>query len=134
MREIITEKLAYSRSFVFVMENFVEILKQGHSELSLCINNEMNVTYMIEEDQILGACVYEIDSKKNQAYIYTAAVNPLFRKQGIYTSIYLEVEKVCRSVGMKVLNSNIHVHNQPMIEHAIKHNRELAWLRSRKVL
>lgn len=134
MREIITEQLAYSRAFIFVMDNFVEILKKGYSELSLCINNEMTVTYMVEGDQVLGACVYDMDDRKKQAYIYTAAVDKFYRNEGVYDAIYLEVERVCRMNGMKVLNSNIHVDNVAMIAHAKKHDRELAWYRSRKVL
>jgi ribosomal protein S18 acetylase RimI-like enzyme len=134
MREIITEQLAYSKAFIFVMDNFVEILKKGYSELSLCISNEMNVTYMIDEDIVMGACVYEMDDRKKQAYIYTAAVDKFYRNEGVYTIIYKEVERVCRMNGMKVLNSNIHVNNTAMIEHALRNDRELLWFRTRKVL
>jgi ribosomal protein S18 acetylase RimI-like enzyme len=134
MREIITEQLAYSKAFIFVMDNFVEILKKGYSELSLCINNEMNVTYMLDEDLVMGACVYEMDDRKKQAYIYTAAVDKFYRNEGVYTTIYKEVERVCRMNGMKVLNSNIHVNNDVMIEHALRNDRELLWFRTRKVL
>jgi ribosomal protein S18 acetylase RimI-like enzyme len=134
MREIITEKLAYSKAFIFVMDNFVEILKKGHSELSLCISNEMTVTYMIDEDIVIGACVYDMDDRKRQAYIYTAAVDKFYRNEGVYNTIYKEVERVCRMSGMKVLNSNIHVNNTAMIEHALRNDRELLWFRTRKVL
>ena len=134
MREIITEQLAYSKAFIFVMDNFVEILKKEHSELSLCINNEMNVTYMLDGDIVMGACVYDMDDRKKQAYIYTAAVDKFYRNEGVYTEIYREVERVCRMNGMKVLNSNIHVNNTAMIEHALRNDRELLWFRSRKAL
>lgn len=135
MREIFTDtRLAYSKAFIFVMENFVEILKQGHSELSLCINNSMMVTYAIDNGEVVGACVYEIDAVKRQAWIYTAGVAAAHRGQGIYDDIYSEVEHQCRNAGMLVLNSNIHVDNAGMIANAKKHGRLLSWYRTSKQL
>ena len=89
---------------------------------------------MLDEDLVMGACVYEMDDRKKQAYIYTAAVDKFYRNEGVYTTIYKEVERVCRMNGMKVLNSNIHVNNDVMIEHALRNDRELLWFRTRKVL
>jgi hypothetical protein len=134
MNEIFTEKLAYSKAFVFVMENYVEVLKAGFSELSLCIHNEMTVTYMVNNGEVVSACVYEMDTKKDQAWIYIAATARHRRGEGLYDHVYTEVENVCKAHGMKVLNSNIHTHNTSMIEHAIRHDRELLWFRSRKYL
>lgn len=134
MNEIFTEKLAYSKAFIFVMEHYVEVLKTGFSELSLCIHNEMNVTYMVKHGEVICACVYEMDTKKDQAWIYLAATAKHCRGEGHYDYVYNEVESVCKAHGMKVLNSNIHVHNNSMIEHALRHDRELLWFRSRKYL
>lgn len=135
MREIITEPtLSYSKAFVFVMEHFVKMLKSGHSDLSLCINNSMTVTYAIEDNQVIGACVYELDHSKRQAWIHIAAVNESHRSNGIYDEIYQEVEQVCKNSGMVVLSSNVHVDNAPMIKSASKNNRELLWYKSRKYL
>jgi hypothetical protein len=134
MNEIITEKLAYSKAFLFVMEHYLEVLKAGFSELSLCINNEMNVTYMINNGEVVSACVYDMDTNKGQAWIYIAATAKHRRGEGLYDYVYEEVENVCRANAIKVLNSNIHTHNTAMIEHAIRHERELLWFRSRKYL
>lgn len=134
MNEIITEKLAYSKAFIFVMEHFVKVLKAGHSELSLCINNEMNVTYLIEDDEVVSACVYELDTRKNQAWIYIAATAEQHRGCGYYDEVYKEVENVCKTNGMKVLNSNIHIENTAMIKNAFRNGRDMSWYRSRKYL
>lgn len=135
MIEIITnERLAYSPAFVFVMENFVELLKKGYSEHSLCIDNSMMVTYAVTDMAVVGACVYELNRVKNQAWIYTAGVDEKYQGQGIYDKIYKEVEAVCKSEGMRVLNSNIHVDNTSMIMSAAKNDRELSYYRSTKLL
>jgi len=135
MREIITEPtLSYSKAFIFVMDHFVKMLKAGHSDLSLCIKNSMTVTYAVENEQVIGACVYELDHSKRQGWIHTAAIDENFRGLGVYEEIYKEVEQVCKTSGMIVLGSNIHVDNEPMIHHAEKNNRELLWYKSRKYL
>lgn len=135
MREIITEPtLSYSKAFIFVMEHFVKMLKAGHSELSICINNSMTVTYAMEDGQVIGACVYELDKSKRQAWIYSAAVDENHRGKGVYTDIYNEVERVSKAAGMVVINSNVHIDNAPMIKSADKNNREMLWYRTRKYL
>jgi GNAT superfamily N-acetyltransferase len=135
MIEIYTDtRLAYSKSFIFVMEQFVNTLKAGHSDLSLCINNSMNVTYAVADEEVVGACVYELDPIKRQAWIYTAAVSESHRGQGVYDKIYKEVERVCKENGMVVLNSNVHVDNRAMIQSALKNDREMLWYRTRKYL
>lgn len=135
MREIITEPtLSYSRAFVFVMEHFVNMLKSGHSELSICINNSMTVTYAVEDGKVIGACVYELDQSKRQAWIYSAAVDEEYRGLGVYNDIYQEVEQVSKQAGMVVLNSNVHIDNAAMVKNADKNGRELLWYRTRKYL
>ena len=135
MREIITEPtLSYSKAFIFVMEHFVKMLKAGHSELSICINNSMPVTYAIEENKVVGACVYELDHSKRQAWIYSAAVDEDYRAQGVYSEIYQEVERICKDAGMVVINSNVHIDNVAMIHNAGKNDREMLWYRTRKYL
>ena len=135
MREIITDtRLAYSEAFIFVMDNFVKILKAGHSEHSLCINNNMHVTYAKENDSVIGACVYELDMNKCQAIIYSGGVDKAYQGTGVYQQIYEEVENVCRSNGIKVLNSNVHVENQAMLASAAKNGRKLEYIRTTKRL
>jgi hypothetical protein len=135
MIEIITNtRLAYSPAFIFVMENFVKILKEDHSEHSLCIDNSMMVTYAVDQSVIVGACVYELNRVKNQAWIYTAGVKEEYQRKGIYDIIYKEVESVCKAEGMVALNSNIHVDNIGMIRSAAKNNRKLSYYRSTKLL
>lgn len=135
MRLIITDdRLAYSEAFVFVMDNFVRILKAGHAEHSLCINNSMHVTYAVEDNTIIGACVYDMDMDKRQAIIYSAGVDPRYQGEGVYQEIYEEVERVCRAEGMKVLNSNIHVDNEAAIASARKNNRNVSYYRTSKKL
>jgi predicted GNAT family acetyltransferase len=135
MREIITEPtLSYSKAFIFVMEHFVKMLKAGHSELSICINNSMTVTYALEDGEVIGACVYELDQGKRQAWIYSAAVDENHRGQGVYTDIYKEVERVSKSAGMVVINSNVHIDNAAMVKSADKNGREMLWYRTRKYL
>lgn len=135
MKQIITEpSLSYSKAFIFVMDQFVKMLKLGHCEKSLCINNTMTVTYAVDGDTVIGACVYELDVPKRQGYIYIAAVDEEYRGQGVYNEIYKEVESVCKQHGIVVLNSNVHVDNIAMIKSAEKNNRKLSWYRSSKQL
>lgn len=135
MREIITEStLSYSKAFIFVMDHFVKMLKAGHSELSICINNSMPVTYALENGEVVGACVYELDKGKRQAWIYSAAVDEQHRGKGIYNEIYSEVERVCKDAGMVVINSNVHIENVSMLKSADKNGREMLWYRTRKYL
>lgn len=135
MRKIITdETLAYSKAFVFVMENFTRILKAGQCEHTICFGNGSRVTYMLDDDIVIGACVYEFDDVKKQAYIYTAGVDSIHRNKGIYQEIYNEVEKLARQNGMKVINSSVHIDNQAMLAAAVKNGRMLTHYRTTKVL
>jgi len=135
MREIITENtLSYSKAFIFVMDHYVQMLKAGHSELSICIKNSMTVTYAIEDNVVIGACVYELDPTKRQAWIYSSAVDENCRGQGVYNEIYQEVENVCKRAGMVVIYSNVHVDNLAMLANANKNSREMLWYRTRKYL
>lgn len=135
MRQIITDDtLAYSEAFIFVMDNFVRILKAGHAEHSLCINNSMYVTYAKEGDKVIGACVYDMDMDKRQAIIYSAGVDKAYQNSGVYQEIYTEVEETCYRHGMRVLNSNIHIENQAMLASAVKNGRKLEYFRTTKRL
>lgn len=135
MIQIITDKtLAYSPAFVFVMDNFAKILKAGQCEHTICFGNGSHVTYAENDGEVIGACVYEFDDVKKQAYIYTAGVDIAWRNRGIYQQIYFEVESLAKEAGMKVINSSVHIENQAMLSSAVKNGRVLTHYRTTKVL
>lgn len=131
---IMDERLAYSPAFVFVMEQFVDLLHKGHADQSLCMTNSMRVVYAKNASGVVGACVFDLDYSKGQAWIYMAAVDDDYRHQGIYQQIYSTVEDICISEGMRSIGSNVSVYNSPMIDFAIKNDREMRWFKTTKRL
>lgn len=134
--KIITEKtLGNSTPFVFVMDQWVKLLKSNLAGTTVCFSNSSRVTYaQSDSGQVIGAVVYNFDTAIRETWICLAAVDENYRGQGIYTQLFDAVCEESRAQGMKYVASNIHVNNASMLKSAEKQQRNLSYYRSKTAL
>lgn len=133
--EIKTEKtVANSKAFVFLLEQYLAIVKAGHADMELSYSNSSTVTYALIDGEVVGACAWYIDQGKRAAWILFSAVAPDRRRQGIYSAIAAAVEKQAKTWGAVALYSGVHVTNDAMIAAAQGTGRKLGWYRAKKDL
>lgn len=134
--EIVQEtSLAHSRAFKFVMREYVKHLEAGYADDELTISNSSNVTYAMLDGEVVGACVWSVDTQKRSAWIFFSAVHEDHRRKGIYTHIFQKVCNSARARGAVVISSGVHHQNEAMLEVLKKqHGREVKWYRVRKNL
>lgn len=134
MHSIKTEEtLANSKAFVFALENFLELVKNGHADTELAFINSCKVTYAIsEKNEILGCTVWGIIKQKSSAWIYFSATDKKHRKKGIHSEIIKEVEKQAKILKCKAVYAGIHVSNAPMNLAMKKNGYSQSWYRVKK--
>lgn len=129
------DTLAHSKPFLFVLEGWVTLLKDGHGDFEFSFGNAANVCYAVDElGQVVGATVWNYDPVRRVATETFSVVREEFRRQGIYKSIMQEVFSKAKARGAVVMHSGVSITNTPMIEAASKSGGNLLWYRVKRAL
>jgi len=133
MKIIFEETLAHSKAFIFILDQWVKLLKAGQGDNELPFSNSSFVCYAIDDKGVmLGASVWIYDTSRRTANVLFSAVDEQHRRKGLYTLIIQEVERRAKLKGAINLYSGVHVSNQTMIATAAKVGRKAGWYRLKK--
>lgn len=130
------ETLAHSRAFIFVLDHYVQLLKNGFGEPEFYFGNSSRVTYLYDPStsDIISACVWSIDPTRRAGTIHFSATEQSRRKQGHYKKIFTEVQRMMINKGAVTLYSSVHLDNEPMIAAAESSGRKKSFYRTKKSL
>jgi GNAT superfamily N-acetyltransferase len=134
LKVVSEDSLAHSKAFVFVLEEYLALVKAGHADYDLPFTNGSLVAYALLGDQVIGASVWSYDPPKRAAWVLFSAVAEEHRKQGIYKQLIHFVEQQAIRKGAAALYSGVHVTNDAMIAAAQASGRTLGWYRTKKPL
>jgi len=128
------DTLAHSKAFIFVMDQWVKLLKLGYGDTELAFGNQSLVTYALADDQktVLAAIVWSYDSGRRVAGELFSSVAEEHRRTGIYTKVIAEVERRAKLRGAVALYSGVHVNNVQMLTSVEKEGRRVDWYRVKK--
>lgn len=133
--KIVTESsVAHSKAFVFLLDQYLALLKAGHADHEFSFNNSSLVTYAIEDDIILGASAWVVDPLKRIAWILFIAVAEEHRRKGIYKVISSEIESQAKKRKAVALYSTVHVDNDAMLNSIESTKNQKQWYKTKKEL
>lgn len=117
MKIVTEDTLAHSKAFVFVMEQFVQLLKEGLSDMETPFGNNFKVTYMITEDtgEVVSAIVWGNDLSRRISTLNFVCTAYEHRRKGYYTQLFNEVQRLMKSKGSTLLYYNVHTNNSQML-------------------
>lgn len=127
------QSFAHSPAFLFMLEEFVKLVKTGYADNELNFTNSSFVDYALDDQQqVAGGCIWTYDPLKRSAWILFSAVRENMRKKGVYKSIIVNVERIAKQKGAIVIYSSVHVDNEAMIAAAKSSGRQPNWYRAKK--
>lgn len=135
MRILYENTVANSKAFLFLLEEYLALLKRGHGDNEFAYGNGAQCTYAVDDnDVIIGASAWFIDHNKRAAWILFTAVAESSRRQGVYTAMRKEIERIAKSKGAAALYLGTHVTNDAMIAATKAAGKQLGWYRAKKSL
>lgn len=134
--KVLTEEtFAQSKPFLFVVSQWVDLLKAGHGDMEFSFGNQALVTYAHNiEQEILGAIVWNYDNTRRVANELFSVVDNAHRKKGIYTLILGEVTRRAKLKGAVAFYSGVALENDTMLSVMSKTERSPTWYRIKKSL
>lgn len=128
--------LAHSKAFIFVLDEYVKLLKNGFGELELFFNNTSSVTYLLDEstDEVVSAIVWGVDLQRRVGTIHFSATSESHRNNGYYKRLLTNVESSMKNRGVVVFYSGVHVDNETMLQLTESTNRKKTFYRVKKYL
>ena len=109
------KNLAYTNALSFVLENQMELIKNGHAEPLIFINNTYSVVTAEHNDNIVGCSVYNIIPDRLMLWKYITVVHPEYRQQGLAKRFQSVLEEIGRRNGCLRIDSSVHKDNVNMI-------------------
>jgi GNAT superfamily N-acetyltransferase len=110
------DSLAHSPVYTSFLRNFAEIIDKGFAYPTTSWNDdECEAVYAELNGKILGHIVYsKLDG--GTLFIKLSAVDPQYRKNGIYTILHKHFENVAKEYGCNAISSIVHKNNSIRLE------------------
>jgi RimJ/RimL family protein N-acetyltransferase len=115
---VVTElTLASSKAFIFVIEEFLALLKKGHAKPRLPFLDNTTVTYTWDDatERVLGATTWSVDHERRDGLIGLSLVAEEFRGKGIYKQQMKEVNRRMHALGCITVHAFVHKDNLVML-------------------
>ncbi len=104
--------LGGSPSMTFFLTHFVKLLESGHTHPHVNGGNRCKAVYASINDKIVGQITFEIlDDYSKTTWINLSAIDPEYRRRGIYNLLHKHLESMMLQLGSRKLASNVHVDN-----------------------
>ena len=107
--------LAYTNALSFVLEHQIELIKNGHADPLIFINNTYSVVTAEHNDKIVGCSVYNIIPDRLMVWKLMTVVHPEYRRQGLAKRFQSVLEEIGRRNGCLRIDSTVHKDNANMI-------------------
>jgi hypothetical protein len=96
----------------FFYRSLAEVIERNQASTWPSYNFKSQAVYAEIDGQIVGIVIFNYSSEKKQVYIVLSAVDPAFRKKGLYKIMQTEVAKIGKAMGAIEVTSFIHTNNQ----------------------
>jgi len=126
--------LAGSKAIVFVLREYADMLDRGHAELEISFYNVSRVSYLLDDNLVIAACVWVYDPPKLMGWTYFTGVAEKHRGQGLYSRLSEGVEIEMKKLGATTSCSSMWVDNKTAIAAAEKHGKKVFAARTRKII
>jgi ribosomal protein S18 acetylase RimI-like enzyme len=96
----------------FFYKSLSEVISTGQASTWPSYNFKSQAVYAVSDEKVIGLVVFNYTPEKKQVYIVLSAVDPAFRKRGLYKIMQTEVAKIGKSLGAVEVTSFIHISNE----------------------
>lgn len=110
--KIKTEQLEGSKVLSTFMRHYADLIDKGWARPYTPNKDAHKIIYAVDEDEsIMGGIVYTLNNQVKTGWIIFAFTVEAFRRQGVYSALHTELEKLMLEQEMKEVSSNVHVDN-----------------------
>jgi RimJ/RimL family protein N-acetyltransferase len=111
--KIVHEPLEGSRALSVFMREYANLIERGWARPYTAHNDKHKVIYACtdEDNVVMGGIVYGLNNITKVGWIIFSFTVSEFRRQGVYTALHNELERILRDAGMTDLASHVHVNN-----------------------
>lgn len=100
-------------SMTFFLTNFVKLIEDGHTHPHMTSGNKGKAVYASINGKIVGQITFEIlDDFAKTTWINLSAIDPEYRRRGIYNILHKHLETLMLQLGSRKLASMVHVDNK----------------------
>lgn len=104
--------LAGSAVIPFFMKNFAKLMEDGFSHFHFAGHNRSKAVYVEINGKVVGHIVFEMhDDAFKTAWITLSAIDPEYKRRGLYTLMHAHFEEQIKKLGAKKIASHVHVNN-----------------------
>ena len=96
----------------FFYRSLAEVIEKNQASTWPSYNFKSQVIYAQVDDRVIGCVVFNYSGEKKQIHIVLSAVDPAFRKKGLYKIMQTELAKLGKSLGAIEVTSFIHTSNE----------------------
>jgi ribosomal protein S18 acetylase RimI-like enzyme len=94
------------------LRNLAGLIDQGYSLPMMAGANRHRAVYIELEGQVIGHIVFDIlEPPVKTAWIVLSAVDPDYKRRGLYTILHRHFEEIAVKMGAKKIASFVHVDN-----------------------
>ena len=96
----------------FFYRSLAEVIESNQASTWPAYNFKSQAVYAEVDGRVVSIVVFNYSSEKKQIYIVLSAVDPAFRRKGLYKIMQTEVAKLGKSMGAVEVTSFIHTSNE----------------------
>lgn len=98
---------------LFYLQQYVQLNEAGYGHPVLNAGNKSSAIYAEIDGKVVGIIAYRIeDDPLETAWIILSAVDPNYRKRGIYKLMHTSFENHVISLGSRKISSHVHINNK----------------------
>lgn len=96
----------------FFYRSLAEVIENNQASTWPSYNFKSQAVYAEIDGRVVGSVIFNYGSEKKQIYIVLSAVDPAFRRKGLYKIMQTEVARIGKSMGAVEVTSFIHTSNE----------------------
>jgi hypothetical protein len=118
----------------FFFRHMSELLYDGHGSSWIGFHNKCRAIYIEMDGKIVGHIIYDYIVDQKRTWINLSAVDPAYRKRGLYSIMHEEFEIVSKKLGAIEISSFVHVDNIGRLKSAEQNGFLPRFLRMGKII
>jgi RimJ/RimL family protein N-acetyltransferase len=95
----------------FFYKQLAELIENGHGTSWPGYNSKTQAIYVEIDKKIVGHIMFNYKGEQRQTFIVLSAIDPAYRKRGLYKIMHYEFEKMSKKLGAKQITSFVHIDN-----------------------
>ena len=99
-------------------KTMAELVDKGYGSPGITIHNKCKAVYVEINGKIVGHIIFDLRHDLLRSWIVLSAVDPEYRRRGLYKILHAEYEAVSAKLGMVEIGSFIHINNAARLKSA----------------